>query len=293
MLILSSLYFVLEEKGLFDKRYNYYFNINSAQSFSVGMPLKFSGFNIGIVDEIALKDDGSVKMRFSVDAENRKWISEGSRLKIMKPLIGAPYIVVDSQLGKPIMKENSTLTILQSDDINDMIAKMEPVVKKIIKIIDSIETITAYLASGDSELIKILHNLNEFSGKLAKDDSLLTSITGDKNSTILFVNTLKELNNSMKEVTRITQNIGDLSGTLDEKLIEPTSSSIKTLSEIMKDIKNKLESIDGTVNAVGSYDKDLVGLKEQVSVAIAKSNQIIEKVDGFMRESEDSEVTLP
>jgi len=292
-IILSSLYFVLEEKGLFDKRYNYYFEIESAQSFSIGMPLKFSGFNIGVVDEIALKDDGSVKIRFSVNEENRKWISQGSILKIIKPLIGSPYIEVDSQLGKSVLKADSSLKILQSDDINDMIAKMEPVVRKIIKIIDSIETITAYLASGDSELIKILRNLDSFSEKLAKDDSLLTSITGDKESPKLFINSLKELNKSMKEMSRITQNLGDISDSLDEKLIEPSSNSIQNLDEIMKDIRKKLEVIDGTVNSVGSYDKDLVEVKEQISIAIAKSNQIIEKVDGLMRDSEESEVVLP
>ncbi len=61
----------------------------------------------------------------------------------------------------------------------------------------------------------------------------------------------------------------------------------------MKDIRKKLEVIDGTVNSVGSYDKDLVEVREQISIAIAKSNQIIEKVDGLMRESEESEVVLP
>ena len=293
VLILSSLYFLLEEKGLFDKRYNYYFDISSAQSFSVGMPLKFSGFNIGVVDEIALKDDGSVKIRFSVNEENRKWISRGTVLKIIKPLIGSPYIEVDSQLGKSALKPGSTLKILQSDDINDMIAKMEPVVRKIIKIIDSIETITAYLASGDSELIKILRNLDSFSEKLAQDDSLLTSLTGDESSTKLFIDSLAELNKSMKEITRISKNLGEVSDSLDEKLIEPTSNSIHNLDEIMKDIRKRLEVIDGTVNSVGSYDKDLVEVREQISIAIAKSNQIIEKVDGLMRESEESEVVLP
>lgn len=293
VLILSALYFLLEEKGLFDKRYNYYFNINSAQSFSVGMPLKYSGFNIGIIDEIALKNDGKVKIRFSVDESNRKWISEGSSLKIIKPLIGSPYIEVDSQLNKPVLKQNTTLKILMSDDINDMIAKMEPVVEKIILIIDNIETITAYLASKDSKFIKIIENMDSFSEKLVKDDSLMTTVTGDKESTKLFINSLGELNKSMKEITKITKNIGEASNSLDEKLIEPTSNSIDTLNEIMKDIKEKLQVIDGTVNSVGSYDKDLIELKEQVSIAIAKSNQIIEKVDGVMQDSEDSEVPLP
>ena len=71
----AYVYLLLAEKGLFDKRYNYNFNTQSAKDFSVGMPLKFSGFNIGVIDNISLKDDGTVSIVFSVNEENKKWLN--------------------------------------------------------------------------------------------------------------------------------------------------------------------------------------------------------------------------
>ncbi len=289
----AYVYLLLAEKGLFDKRYNYNFNTQSAKDFSVGMPLKFSGFNIGVIDNISLKDDGTVSIVFSVNEENKKWIRMDTILKMSKPLIGSPYIEIQSNLDNALLKSDSTIKIIQSDDINDMISKMEPIIEKIIKIIDNIGTITKYLASEDSELIKTIKNLEKFSAKLANEDSLLTSVTGDKNSTQNLVNSINQLNLSMKDVKNITKNISDVSGSLDDKIIKPSSDAIKEVHKIMKDVTRKLEMIDSTVKSVGSYDKDLVDVKDQISLAIEKSNQIMDKVDAMLQDDEKSEVTLP
>ena len=61
----------------------------------------------------------------------------------------------------------------------------------------------------------------------------------------------------------------------------------------VKDIKSKLDVLDSTVNSVGSYDKDLIELKEQISVGLQKSNQIMDKVDSLMSDESAAEVMLP
>ncbi len=284
--ISTVVYFLLKEKGTFNKRYSYHFQTSSAASYKTGMPLKFSGFKIGVIDNINLKDDGNVFMTFSVDEKNRKWISKGTILILKKPLIGSAYINVISSMGNEILKENSNLQIIKSDDINDMISKLEPAVDKIIKIINSVDKITYYLARDDSEIKHTLQNIEKFSYKLANNDSLLTSMTGDKNST---QNLIKTIN----ETTKIMKDISEISSALDGNIIAPASSTIKELDLIMKDIKQKLDALDSTVKTVGSFDKDLIELKEQISVGLAKSNQIMDKVDAIMQNEAKTEVTLP
>ncbi|MEA1982919.1 MAG: hypothetical protein U9N39_05180 [Campylobacterota bacterium] len=291
--IVSSFYFLLQEKGFFDKRYIYNFNIESAEFFSVGMPLKYSGFDVGVIDNIALRDDGSVNILFSVDEENKKWIREESFLTIKKPLIGSAYIVIDTNLTKSPLAEGSALKIVQSDDINDMIARLEPVVKKIIKIIDNIDLITTYISSEDSDFVQILSNLNDFTKNLSQSDSLLTTVTGDKEATKSLVNAIEEFNKSMKEVQNITQDVSKMSGSFDTDIIKPISSSAKELDAIMKDVKAKLEAINGTVNSIGSYEQDLVDVKEQISVTLEKSDQLMDKIDTIISEDSGEGVLLP
>ncbi len=293
VLLFGVVYFILKDKGVFEDRYTYHFTAYSAEYFDIGMPLKFSGFNIGVIDDISLKDDGSVYVSFSVNKSNRKWVSEGSVLMSIIPLIGQAHIELYTSLGTPPLKDGSSLEILSSDSINDLIQSLTPVVKKALNILDNINIITSDLAKEDSEFKQILKNLNKFSAKLANSDSILTSVTGDKKSTKNIVASLNETIKVMKDIKKITNDIAKITSSLDEAIVNPASSSLKELDLIMKDIKKKLDTIDGTVNSIGAYDKELIEIKDQISVGIVKSNQIIDKVDKIISDEVSEEIILP
>lgn len=284
--IMLFLYLLLKEKGSFQERYSYYFHTYSAASFYIGMPLKFSGFNIGTIDDIALQNDGSVNMTFSVNEKNRKWISKDSVLLLRKPLIGSPHIELFTALDNPVLEINSRLTLIMSDDIDDMISKLEPAIDRVIHIINNVDTITSYIAKDDSELVLTLQNIRIFSDKLAHDDSLLTSLTGDKQATKSIISSLKQTDKIMRDVQKITAK-------LDHDILEPSSSAIRELDAILKDVKKKLSTLDATVNALGGYDKDLIHIKEQISAGVEKSNQIMDKIDSLMQNEKSSEIPLP
>ena len=285
--------FMLKEKGTFDKRYSFHFKSSTAEYLHIGMPLKLSGFYIGVIDDITLKDDGSVVSTCSVTKENRHWIRKGSVLMSIKPLIGSPYIVLYSSFDSPLLEPNSSLMFTVTDDINDLVSRLQPAMKKAANILNNVDIITTYLASNDSELRQILRHLNKFSKKLADNDSLLTSMTGDKKSTQSVIESLNQTTSMMKDLKKITNNISKITASLDTKIITPTSSSMKEIEIILKDIKSKLDSVDGTVKAVGTYDKDLVELKDQLSVGIQKSNQLLDKVDSIISNKADQKVHLP
>lgn len=291
--IFTLLFLVLKDKGTFDKRYNYHFTTDSAAFFSVGMPLKFSGFDIGVIDDIALNDDGTVFMTFSVDETNRRWITDGSVLMIIKPLIGSAHIEVYSAIDNEILDAGTELTMLQNNDINDMISKLEPAIDKVISIINNIDSITSDIAKDDSNLKLTMKNIKKFTDKLSSSDSILSSITGDKQSTKSIIESLNKTTEIMEELHKISKNISKTTSSLDASIMDPASSAIKELDAIMKDVKQKLDALDGTVKAVGSYDTELIELKEQISVSVQKSNQIMDKVDALMQDEQKQEVTLP
>ena len=291
--VFTFLFLLFKEKGFFEKRYSYHFKTKTADYFSVGMPLKLSGFKIGALDNISLENDGSVEMTFSVTESKRKWMSEGSVLMIVKPLIGSPHIELYTSIDTPLLKDGASLTIISSDSINDLIMKVEPIVKKSLIVLDNVEKITSYLASEDSELTLILQNMEKLTTKLANDDSLLTSLTGDKSSAKNITKSLDETTKILKNIKQITKDMNTITASLNKTIVKPASSSISEINLIMKDIKQKLDALDGTVKTIGTYDEDLGELKEQITVGIQKSNQIIDKVDAIMSDEKASEVTLP
>jgi ABC-type transporter Mla subunit MlaD len=261
----SFLYLLAEHKGTFNDRYTYKFKTITAENFSVGMPLKFSGFRVGVIELIKLRDDGSVEMEFSVPQENKKWITKGSVLMLKKPLIGSSHIDLYSAFGSEELKEGSELMIVMNDDINDIVEKLHPLIDRVVSIVNSVDKITK---------------------RLADDDSLLTSLTGSKQTTKDLQHALKSLAQMMQDVRYITQN-------LDKDIVSPASSAIEELDTILKDVNQKLKALDSTVKTVGGFDDDLENIKTQVDLGLQKSNQLLDKVDSLLVDEEDSKVELP
>jgi ABC-type transporter Mla subunit MlaD len=276
----------LIKDGIFEKKFSYYFSTYSADALTVGMPVKVSGFEVGQVDTIKLLDNGTVELSFSVNEENQKWVSEDSLLMIRKPLIGSSYIILYSAIGNPILKEGSTIQTLISNDINDLVLKLEPIVLKMENIVNSVDKITTYLAKDDSELMKTVKNIEKFSETLAKNKSLLTTITGDKKATESLIKTINEL-------PLLVNRFNNISSDVHKDILPLLTQFVKQLGEIAKDIESKLKTLDGVVNSVGSYDKDLISIKEQIKVGISKSNEIIQKVDTIFQDKKSEKVNLP
>jgi len=283
-------YYILDKKGTFDKRFNYSFTTFSADSFNVGMPVKVSGFAVGRVDEIKLLDNGNVKFIFSVNKENQKWVCEESLLLIRKPLLGSPHIILYSAIGNPILKDGSSLDVIVNNDINDLVLSLEPIIKKIGNIVNSVDKITTYLAKDNSELMKIIRNIEALTATLVKDKSLLTSLTGDKKATDSFIKTMNKLPSLINNFSKLSS---DLNTDLNKDILPLASKLIKELNVIAKDIESKLKRIDGVVDSVGSSNKDITTIKKQIKTGLSKTNQIIEKVDNLFQSGKNEKVVLP
>lgn len=281
-----AIYYVLDQKGVFDKRYSFYFTSQSADPFVIGMPVKLSGFKIGYVDSLKLNDDGSVRINFSIDEKNRKWVMKESIIMIQKPLLGSAQIILYPAVDNPLLQEGSKLAVYENSDINDLIFKLKPIMEKVENIVISVDKITSYLAREDSELVKIVKNLEVFTSRIAQNQSMLTTITGDENST-------KSLIQTVNILPKIVQNIDNLTSNLNSEITPEVVDFLKELKEIAKDVRSKLQKLDGVVNSVGGYENDIVRIKEDINTAIVKSNEILEKVDSIFPGEKSTDVELP
>jgi ABC-type transporter Mla subunit MlaD len=284
--IAIAISYLLVQKGVFDKHYTYYFKAFSAEPYRIGMPIKVSGFKIGYVDSIKLLADTTVQIGFSVDESNRRWVLKESVIMIKKPLLGETNILLYTSAENPILEDESELKVFQTDDINDLIFKLTPVVEKIENIVTSVDKITTYLAKDDSEIIKILKNIEKFSDTLAKNNSLLTTITGDQSAT-------NALTKSVKKLPAMMDNFNSLSKDVKDDILPPISEFVKELGNIAVDIKQKLKKLDSVVNSVDGYKGDIDKIKEDIKVSIIKSNQILDKVNSIFIDKNNKEVTLP
>ncbi len=288
--IIATFSIVLEKKGFFQDKVSFYFMSNDAGSFYVGMPLNVSGFEVGSISERLLMDNGDVKVIFKVSKANHKWICEDTLLMLDKPLIGSPTIKILTSLAYNKLKENDKLEIIIRDDINDIIYNLQPIMDELQDIIHSIHTITYSLSSKDGAFEKSLSNIEKLTNQLVSDGALLTSITGDANATKELTQTFYQTNEILKNLTEMSKELNTMLDKMQKGLLTPAGDSMKSLNAIFKDIEKKLSKLDGTVDVLGSYDKELLMLKKELHINLDKTQSLLEKVD-MMISSENSETS--
>jgi ABC-type transporter Mla subunit MlaD len=212
---------------------------------------------------------------------------------IIKPLIGSPNIVLYTSVGTPLLKPNSTIKLMMSDGINDLVLRLEPALTTATHVLDNIDKITTYLADENSELKHILVNLEKLTAKLASSPSLLTSLTGDKKSTQELTKAISQTSKIAKDIKKITNDIATITSSLDSTIMKPARKSADEVELILKDIKSKLDELDGSVKAAGSFGPELIDIKDQVRVGLQKSDMLMDKVDALLGDQGQAGVTLP
>ncbi|NCN43662.1 MAG: hypothetical protein CO158_07730 [Piscirickettsiaceae bacterium CG_4_9_14_3_um_filter_43_564] len=285
--------YLLFQKGVFAQKYHFHFTTPSAQSFKVGMPLLLSGFEVGYIDDIHLTETGQVNLRFYVNEMNRKWITENSRLMLKKPLIGSPYIEILSDRTSPLLEEGHEVEMTVSDDINDIIIKLEPTVNQLIAIVADLSLITHQISNPDGALFQTLNHLEVIIRDLKESPSFVSSLTGNPEDGQTLSDTLNRTQASIETLQQTILGVSGLVENLNETIVLPSKDIMVQVSTILTDVTLKLNTLESTVQAVGGTDQDILILKQQLLKSVEKVNQLIDKVDYMMQDENSNRLELP
>jgi len=285
--------YLLFQKGVFAQKYHFHFTTPSAQSFKVGMPLLLSGFEVGYIDDIHLTETGQVNLRFYVNEMNRKWITENSRLMLKKPLIGSPYIEILSDRTSPLLEEGHEVEMTVSDDINDIIIKLEPTVNQLIAIVADLSLITHQISNPDGALFQTLNHLEVIIRDLKESPSFVSGLTGNPEDGQTLSDTLNRTQASIETLQQTILGVSGLVENLNETIVLPSKDIMVQVSTILTDVTLKLNTLESTVQAVGGTDQDILILKQQLLKSVEKVNQLIDKVDYMMQDENSNRLELP
>lgn len=292
IMLFASIFYVLKSKGIFDKHYTYAFYADNASGFDIGTPIKYSGFKIGYINKIEFTYDGKVFVHFIVNAKNAKWINKRAYLELKKPLIGGAEISVVSDPNHPIITPNAILDFEVQDDINSLVEKLKPIMIQVQHIIANIDKLTTDLADKNGSVQKTLSNVETLTSKFAKSRSIIDAVTGETNSSKNITQSIAYLKESLKEVENITIEVEKIVKELNTNIIKPSEEIPKNINDILIDVKKKLKNLDALVSAVGSSDKDIVALREQILLGVDKANNLLNKINTLI-ENNNKKVKLP
>lgn len=293
ILIIISLVYVIEKKGMFEPHTQYQLLASNAENIEEGMPILFSGFEVAQVQKLGLDDSGEVLVTISVPQHNKKWLRSGSVFVLESPLIGKAKITLKSSMDKPLLEEGVIMRMQIENGINEIIANVQPVILELQSIVSNINALSGSLADHNASFQTSLKHAETFSSKLASSPSILASVTGEPSSALELQKVILNLNLTLEDIRTIVKNSNEGVTEVREEIIHPASSDIKEFSLILKDVRHKLASLDKVVTAIGESDTDVKYFKDEIKVLIDEMGEISTRVNAIIGEESKDNVELP
>jgi len=299
LLIIASIGYVAYRKGAFSKVYTYTLSSNTAENLTVGMPVVFWGFNIGQVSSMELTHKG-VQIRIKIPERNNRVIRANSKFVLDKPLLGSSRIIVTTDnLNDPPLSPEVFPEITVSNDINELIKKVEPIAVKLDRIADSVATITANLADPKGEVNRILKNVETVTAHFAKKESLLEMAVGTKESVRSIQDILGNVHGLTLRLDEILKQVNTLAGKSDEQ-IYGRDGVFPLVRNILRDLLAKLGKIDATLDNINRISveavdstKDLKLLRNSLDDTVAAVRVLIDDLDRLIPLKAETEIKLP
>ncbi len=300
IIILAALLYIAKGKGVFEKMHTFTLSSRSGDGFTVGMPVDFSGFNIGKVKALELNDKGIVLIEIKIPHRHVKWIRSDSSFILYRPLIGsARIVVITTNLTSLPLNADKIPEVTIVNDINDAIAKIEPVLQKVTQIADNVENLTRNLSDPKGNLNRVLGNAEKITTNLASKKSLVEMAVSDEES-------VRALNESLKKLKDITANVDRILIKVD-KMADKTDSEVygkdgalPQVNIILKDIVSKLKKLDKTVDNINNIStdaaegmKDFHILRSDIDDVVKTLDDLVKKLDAIVGSKRAPEFKVP
>ena len=241
VLFVVTIYFVGKQKNLFGSTFQLRTRFKSVSGLEVGNNVRFSGINIGTVDEIELITDTSVLVALVIRKEFQQFIKTDA----------AASIGSDGLMGDKVLTISpGTFTMSKVKD-NDMIqsknaVEMEDVMSSVKASVDNAGIITDQLA--------------QFSYKMNNGNGALSKLITDEAFSSSLKNTLINLETSSNEFARFTTKMNNGKGALsklmsDEKFGKTLDSTMSNLQQGTKGLSENMEAAKSNILLRGYFKK--------------------------------------
>jgi phospholipid/cholesterol/gamma-HCH transport system substrate-binding protein len=299
LLIMAAIGYVAYKKDVFSKVYTYTLSSKTGENITEGTPVVFWGFNIGQVSKMELTDSG-VLVRIKIPERNNRVIRAGSRFVLEKPLLSSSRIIVyTDDLNALPLQTTAVPELTVSDDINELIRRVQTIAEKIDRIAGNITTISGKMADPQGDIERILKNIETVTSRLAEKETLAEMLTGNKES--------------VKSIQKIIDNAGDVTANADLLIKRIDALAAKTddeingkdgifglVRQILNDLLAKLAKIEVTIDNINSLGneaadatKDLAALRGDIDETVMSIKILVDDLDRIIPFKEESGIDLP
>jgi phospholipid/cholesterol/gamma-HCH transport system substrate-binding protein len=293
-LLLAGIFLVylLHARGFFEDTFHLQLAAASADGVAPGVPVVFSGIEIGRVTTLGLNDSGGIIIHTEFLERNAKWLKENSTFTLDKPFVGGAKIRVDSpDLDAPALPDNSTMLLLSSDISKEIPALVE----RVKAILANVE----HLTRKDGEINATLANVKTVTGRMTGEYGVLEGLLGSPEKA-------RAVTDSLDKTRDLITRLDSLTAKTDQWLFaqdgmaEQTKASMIQVRAMLDDAQASLKKADAVMaNAVEisanvkDGTQDLAALRAEIDDAVRKANALVNEINKKWPFARDPEVKLP
>ena len=284
--------YLLHARGYFENTYRLQLAAASADGVAPGVPLVFSGIEIGSVTSLGLNDGGGIVIQLELLERNAKWLRQDSSFTLDKPFFGSAKVSVDSgNLNGPALPENSTMLLLTPD-----ISKEIPLlVERVKAILANVE----HLTRKDGEMNATLANVKTVTGRMTGEYGMLESVLGSQEKARMVTDTLEQTHALVTRLDGLTAKT-DQWLFAQNGVADNTRESLAQVRLMLNDAQSSLKKTDVLMtNAVAiSADvkagtQDIAALRAEIDDTVRKTNALINEINKKWPFAREPEVKLP
>ncbi len=240
-LFVLTIYFVGKQKNLFGSTFELKTQFKSVSGLKVGNNVRFSGINVGTVDEIELITDTSVLVTLVLKKDVQKFIKADATAAI-----GSDGLMGDKVLT--ISPGTSAKNPVKDGDfiLSRKAIEMEDVMSSVKTSVDNAGIITAQLA--------------QFTQKMNNENGALSKLMTDETFSNSLRSTLLNLQRSSGEFAQFTTKMNDGKGALsklmnDEEFANTLDSTMVNLKTGTKGLSENMQAAQKNILLRGYFNK--------------------------------------
>ncbi len=178
-IFITVVYLIGKQKNMFGSTFTLRSQFKTVSGLKVGNNIRFSGINVGTVDDITLINDSTVMVTMVMKKDVQKFIKSDARTNISSDgLMGDKVVSISpGNSTSPIVKDNGLIQAKDPIEMDDIMISVKNSVDNIDIITDQLADFTYKLNNGKGALSKLMND-EKFGKNL---DATMTNLkTGSK-----------------------------------------------------------------------------------------------------------------
>lgn len=260
-----AIFIIGKQKNLFNPVFKVTATFKNVSGLKIGNNIRFSGINVGTVDNITIINDSSVQVEMYIQQHIKKFIKSDSKVSIgSEGLIGDRLIVISQgSFNAPIVQKNQHLNSVEPMETDAIIASVKRAVENTEIITEQLALVMLKVNSGKGTMGRLIHD-----NDIAQD--IKSTIVNFQNSSKVFDETIKstqtDLSIIMKSLKYTADNVKVSTQQMEEIMIG-VSNGKGTIGGLLYDtltIKNIDQTIINLKNSSKGLNENLEALKHNI-----------------------------